>query len=132
MDVVVGIAGCDEHAVERSGLSAFITQVHGDAGQFLERIEESAYDLIFLDSERSQYARWWPHLRRVLRLGGLLIVDNATSHVDEMAPFVALVTADRDFVACLIPVGKGEYVPWVGCTQVSGGAAPAIDFGFSH
>jgi predicted O-methyltransferase YrrM len=94
----------------RSGLSAFITQVHDDAGRFLERSEASAYDLIFLDSERSEYTRWWPHLRRVLRPGGLLIVDNATSHAEQMAPFIGLVSADRDFVACLIPVGKGEYL----------------------
>jgi predicted O-methyltransferase YrrM len=66
--------------------------------------------LIFLDSERPEYPGWWPHLRRVLRPGGLLIVDNATSHVEQMAPFVALVTADARFVTCLVPVGNGEFL----------------------
>jgi predicted O-methyltransferase YrrM len=66
--------------------------------------------LIFLDSERPEYPGWWPHLRRVLRPGGLLIVDNATSHVEQMAPFVALVTADAGFATCLVPVGKGEFL----------------------
>lgn len=94
----------------RSGLSPYITQVHEDAGRFLDRSEKGAYDLIFLDSERSEYTGWWHKLRRALRPGGLLIVDNATSHVEEMAPFVALVTTDRDFAGCLIPVGKGEYL----------------------
>lgn len=94
----------------RSGLSAFITQVRDDAGRFLERSEASAYDLVFLDSDRSEYAGWWHKLRRVLRPGGLLVVDNATSHAEEMAPLVALVGADRDFARCLVPVGKGEYV----------------------
>jgi hypothetical protein len=37
-------------------------------------------------------------------------VDNATSHVEQMAPFVALVTADPEFATCLIPVGKGEFL----------------------
>ena len=37
-------------------------------------------------------------------------MDNATSHVDEMAPFVALVTADSEFATCLVPVGKGEFL----------------------
>jgi len=94
----------------RSGLSASITQVHDDAGRFLERGETNAYDLVFLDSERSAYTGWWHDLRRILRPGGLLVVDNATSHAGEMAPFVALVDADGDFTACLVPVGKGEYV----------------------
>jgi predicted O-methyltransferase YrrM len=94
----------------RSGLSPFITQVRDDATRFLERSEKSAYDLIFLDSERSEYTAWWPNLRRILRPGGLLIVDNATSHADEIASFVALVAAAPDFAACLLPLGKGEYV----------------------
>ena len=94
----------------RSGLSPFITLVHDDAARLLQRTDRGAYDLIFLDSDRSQYAGWWPHLRRVLRVGGLLIVDNATSHVEEMAPFVALVTADPEFASCLVPVGNGEFL----------------------
>jgi regulator of protease activity HflC (stomatin/prohibitin superfamily) len=40
----------------------------------------------------------------------MLIVDNATSHVEQMAPFVALVMADPEFATCLIPVGKGEFL----------------------
>ena len=94
----------------RSGLSPFITLIHEDAGRLLRRTDQSAYDLIFLDSERPEYPGWWPHLRRVLRPGGLLIVDNATSHVEQMAPFVALVTADPEFATCLIPVGNGEFL----------------------
>ena len=94
----------------RSGLSPFITLVHDDAGRLLERSDQSAYDLIFLDSERPEYPGWWPQLCRVLRPGGLLIVDNATSHVEQMAPFVALVTADSEFSTCLVPVGKGEFL----------------------
>jgi predicted O-methyltransferase YrrM len=94
----------------RSGLSPFITLVHDDAGRFLQRSDQRAYDLIFLDSERPEYPGWWPHLRRVLRPGGLLIVDNATSHVEQMAPFVALVRADPEFATCLIPVGNGEFL----------------------
>jgi predicted O-methyltransferase YrrM len=96
--------------IARSGLSPFITQVHEDAGRFLKRSEDHAYDLVFLDSERSQYVRWWPDLRRVLCAGGLLVTDNATSHANEIAPFIALVSADRAFTACLVPIGKGEYM----------------------
>lgn len=92
----------------RAGLSTFITLVHDDAGRLLQRSDQGAYDLIFLDSERQEYPGLWPQLRRVLREGGLLIVDNATSHVEEMAPFVALVTADPQFGTCLVPVGNGE------------------------
>ena len=94
----------------RSGLAPFITVVHDDAGRVLQRSGDGAYDLVFLDSERPEYPGWWPDLRRVLRPGGLLVVDNATSHPEQMAPFVALVTADRAFTTSLVPVGNGEFL----------------------
>lgn len=94
----------------RSGLASSIAQVHDDAGRLLERFADGAFDFIFLDSERPEYSGWWPHLRRVLRAGGLLVVDNATSHPAEVAPFVALVKADDEFITSLVPVGNGEFL----------------------
>ena len=94
----------------RSGLMPYITLIHDDAGRVLQYSAASAFDLIFLDSERSEYPGWWPELRRILRPGGLLVVDNATSHTTEMAPFVALVKADPAFTCSLVPVGKGEFL----------------------
>jgi predicted O-methyltransferase YrrM len=94
----------------RSGLAPFIAQVHDDAGQVLKRSADASYDLVFLDSERLEYPGWWPELRRVLRPGGLLVVDNATSHPEQMAPFVAIVAADATFTTSLVPVGNGEFL----------------------
>jgi len=94
----------------RSGLASCITLLQEDAGRVLRRAADGAFDLVFLDSERPEYPGWWPDLKRVLRPGGLLVVDNATSHQAEMAPFVALVAADRTFVTSLVPVGNGEYL----------------------
>ncbi len=95
---------------ERAGISHVITQVRGEAGKLLESTTESSFDFIFLDSERSEYPGWWPDIKRVLRKGGLLVVDNATSHSAEIAPFVALVSADPDFTICTVPVGNGEFL----------------------
>jgi predicted O-methyltransferase YrrM len=46
----------------------------------------------------------------VLRLGGLLVVDNATSHPEQMAPFMALVNADAEFSTGVVPIGIGEFL----------------------
>ncbi|MEA2117295.1 O-methyltransferase [Halovibrio sp. HP20-50] len=95
---------------ERSGLSAFITQLRGEAGGLLENTDDSSFDLIFLDSKRSEYLQWWPNIKRILRAGGLLVVDNATSHADEMAAFMGQVTAAPDVTTCTVPVGKGQFL----------------------
>jgi predicted O-methyltransferase YrrM len=94
----------------RAGLAACIEQVQANAGSLLARQGSATVDLLFLDSERPEYPGWWPDLRRVLRPGGLLVVDNATSHAEQLAPFVALVEADPDFTTCLVPVGNGEFL----------------------
>jgi predicted O-methyltransferase YrrM len=94
----------------RSGLASFIASIQDDASRVLERTADSAFDFIFLDSERPEYPGWWANLRRVLRPGGLLVVDNAASHPQEMAPFVALVQADPIFTTSLVPVGNGEFM----------------------
>ena len=94
----------------RAGLTNRIDQREGDAGDILRELDDGGYDLVFLDSLRTAYVAWWPDLRRVLRPGGLLVVDNATSHAQEMADFTAAVRAESSFTTSLVPVGKGEFL----------------------
>lgn len=95
---------------ERSGMANVITQRQGDAGALLEAMSDTCFDLIFLDSKRSEYFQWWPNIKRVLKKGGLLVVDNAISHADEMEAFIERVKNDPDFTTCTVPVGKGEFL----------------------
>jgi predicted O-methyltransferase YrrM len=94
----------------RAGLASRITLLHEDAGCVLQRSARDAFDFIFLDAERSAYLGWWPHVRRVLRPGGLVVVDNATSHAEQLAPLVALVTADPLFATSRVSVGHGAFL----------------------
>ena len=94
----------------RAGLGLLISLVYDDAGRVLRRSGEGTFDFVFLDSERTEYPGWWPQLRRVLRPGGLLVVDNAVSHAAQLAPFTAMVRADPQFATGLVPVGNGEFL----------------------
>ena len=92
--------------LERAGLAAEL--LSGDAGDALRHASDGAWDLIFLDAERSAYADYWPHLLRALRAdGGLLAVDNVLSHADEVAELTALVEAERSVRSCTLPCGAG-------------------------
>lgn len=95
---------------ERAGLASAITIQHDDAQALLQRAAPGASDLVFLDAERGAYVGYWPVLRTLLRPGGLLVVDNAVSHAQEMSEFMALVRADAAFACSLVPVGNGEFL----------------------
>lgn len=96
--------------LRRAGLEGTVSLVQADAGKVLGACGDGSVDLLFLDADRERYAGWWPDLRRALRPGGILIVDNAISHADEMAAFISLVENDGQFRTSLVPVGKGEFL----------------------
>ncbi|RII20210.1 putative O-methyltransferase [Streptomyces sp. YIM 130001] len=94
--------------LERAGLAGLVELRHADGGEVLRALPDMGLDALFLDSERTEYASWWPHPRRVLRPGGLLIVDNVLSHPDEVAEFRRLVEGDGEFgTSTVAAVGKG-------------------------
>jgi predicted O-methyltransferase YrrM len=93
-----------------AGLAPWITLLQEDAGRAMADVQDAAWDLIFLDADRARYSAWWPQLKRLLRPGGLLVADNATSHPEELAPFLALVRGDPQFTTCLVPLGNGEFL----------------------
>ena len=93
--------------LERAGLSAVVELRVQDAGEALAASADREWALIFLDSERSAYVRYWPELVRALAPGGLLVVDNVLSHADELAEFRALLTGDDRFHDAVVPIGAG-------------------------
>jgi predicted O-methyltransferase YrrM len=61
--------------IARAGLADRVEVRVGDVVQVLETLE-GPYDLIFLDIDKEDYADALRGCRRLLRLGGLLVVDN--------------------------------------------------------
>jgi predicted O-methyltransferase YrrM len=92
----------------RAGLAAYVDLRAADGGVVLSGLPDASQDVVFLDSERPEYPGWWPHPVRVLRPGGLLVVDNVLSHPDEVAPLVELVQAEAALASCVVAIGKGE------------------------
>jgi predicted O-methyltransferase YrrM len=95
---------------QKSGLAETIDQIHADAGRCLETFARDEFDLIFLDSERSEYVTWWSNIKRIIRTGGLLVVDNALSHATEMQPLISVISQDQQFATSLVPIGNGEFL----------------------
>jgi predicted O-methyltransferase YrrM len=93
-----------------AGLAEQVTFRVADGGTTLACLPDGSVDLLFLDAERTEYPAWWPHPARVLRVGGVLVADNALSHPEEIAPLRDLVERDARLTTTTIAVGKGELV----------------------
>ena len=94
--------------VIEAGLADQVTFRVEDGGTVLAGLPDGSVDLLFLDAERTEYPSWWPHPARVLRVGGVLVADNALSHPAEIAPLRDLIEQDGRLTTTTIGVGKGE------------------------
>jgi predicted O-methyltransferase YrrM len=105
-------ANLDRADAAQPGLAKRVKLWQEDGGAYLARLAEGSVDLLFLDAERVEYPRWWPHPARVLHSGALLAIDNVLSHPDEVAPFLALLAREPTLVRATIDVGKGLHLAW--------------------
>jgi len=94
------------------GLAERVELRQEDGGTYLARLADGSVDLLFLDAERVEYPRWWPHPARVLRPGGVLAIDNVLSHADEVAPFLMLLSREPAFTGGTFALGKGLHLAW--------------------
>lgn len=66
---------------ERAGVSAKIDLRLGPATETLDAMiadgESGAYDLAFIDADKGNYPRYYERCLRLLRSGGLMMIDNA-------------------------------------------------------
>jgi predicted O-methyltransferase YrrM len=96
--------------------------INGQAGDVLPRLTDGAYDLVFVDADKTGYVDYLEQAVRLLRPGGVVAFDNAL-RADQVADAtvrdVATVTVrevvrsvhDNDqLVPALLPVGDGLLV----------------------
>jgi len=88
-------------------LDDVVTMHIADGGDFLRDCDNLRYDFVFLDSDRTAYLRWAGDLVRVIRFG-LLVVDNATTHPNEMLDFKRHLSDDLGMLVTVIPIGNGQ------------------------
>jgi predicted O-methyltransferase YrrM len=95
---------------ERAGLSDVIRIVAGDAHETLPALE-GPWDIVFLDAWKGQDPVDYFHIIAPrVRVGGVVVADNATSHVEEMRPYLETVRHAEGWESVLLPIGSGEEV----------------------
>jgi len=91
----------------RAGVEEHVDVVHGDGADVLAKLPDSSVDLVVLDAERPAYVEYWTQLRRVLKPYGVVAVDYAVSHREQVVAFRDLLTEDPAFDVQLHELGDG-------------------------
>lgn len=93
--------------------------INGRALEVLPRLTDGAYDLVLIDAAKGEYGQYLTEAVRLLRVGGMLVIDNALWHdkvadpTQRDADTVAVretgraVREDENLVPVLIPLGDG-------------------------
>jgi predicted O-methyltransferase YrrM len=96
--------------------------INGAALSVLPKLSDNAYDLVFVDGDKVEYAEYVQQGLRLLRSGGILAVDNALWHdrvadsaqSDEQTTAIRdaidIVRQNEDLISALLPVGDGLLV----------------------
>jgi predicted O-methyltransferase YrrM len=100
--------------LERAGLAEIVQCRTIGAAQALAEHAENAWDFVFLDAERPEYAGYWTDLRRTLAPGATIAIDNAISHTAELSPLRRLLDGDPGVTSALVPIGAGLIVAVAG------------------
>lgn len=106
-----------KHAMARQNLATvdllrYVDLVVGDATEIAARLP-GPFDCVFFDADRVSAPKQLDLLLPKLSLPALLLADNATSHPDQIAGYLARVEA-MDGISCtIIPLGKGLSVAYL-------------------
>ncbi|PAA99965.1 O-methyltransferase [Enterococcus canintestini] len=108
---------------EKLGLTDKVTLLEGDAAEVLPTLS-GPYDFMFMDSAKSKYIEFLPECLRLLKVGGVLMVDdvfqggtildaiediprkNRSIH-RKLKQFLDLVLTHPDLTSTLVPLGDG-------------------------
>jgi len=107
-------------AFTEAGIASTRTRlINGRALDVLPRLTDGAYDLVFVDGNKTEYPQYVAEALRLLRPGGILIVDGALagdkvadptqrdSETVAVREAGRLVRDDENLSAVMIPLGDG-------------------------
>lgn len=97
--------------LRRAGLRHVVTLNHGDATHIVAELP-GPFDCVFFDADRRSAPAQLSALLPKLSPDALLLHDNALSHPDEIAAYLAMVERLPDFDHVIVPVGKGLSVAY--------------------
>lgn len=106
----------------RAALETRVTCFLGDASEILP-LMEGEFDFVFMDGPKTRYIEYLPHIKRVLKNGGVLLCDNVLFNgmvtgeeelvrkkatiIKGLNDFLTAICSDDELVSSILPVGDG-------------------------
>ena len=108
---------------KKAGVDQRVKLVLGNAKESLKDLlqtgERESVDLAFIDADKSSYAEYYEYCLKLIRPGGLILVDNvlwsgqvadASNHdkdTEALRIFNAALSSDQRVDLCMVPIGDG-------------------------
>ncbi|MEA3137022.1 MAG: hypothetical protein QOC71_1303 [Thermoplasmata archaeon] len=103
--------------LRKAGLDKGVDFRLGDAVDLLRK-DKGPYDIVFIDIDKEDYPKAWELARDRVRVGGLVLTDNALWHGKVVGPskdaatvgvkeYNRLAQADEDYLTTILPVRDG-------------------------
>lgn len=123
----IDVEGENQRAAKQAYVEAGVAPgryrlINGSAVEVLPRLRDAAYDLVFVDADKTSYNVYFEQAVRLLRPGGVVAFDNTLWHDRVADPaqrdpdtvtlrdLVKAVREDERLVPALLPVGDGLLV----------------------
>lgn len=128
IELDIDTAATAKENIRQAGFEKNIRVIVGDAKEVLSCIGgKEVYDMIFIDSAKSQYIEMYDDIKRLLKPGGLLVCDNVIFYgkvfdapedaphkhrtiIGNLRTFLEKITSDNDYTTCVIETGDGMTV----------------------
>ncbi len=111
-----------EQWIARSDVAGRIEIHRGDARNVLPRFASDSADAVFIDADKGSYTAYLKECLRVVRTGGLIMVDNAFAFgelfvdaaadpdVEAIRRFNDLMAREKALQSIIVPLGDGLWV----------------------
>jgi predicted O-methyltransferase YrrM len=109
-----------EEFLAGAGLGEVVRVHRGPAAETLPHLDDGAYDLCYIDADKTGYAGYLEHAVRLVRPGGMVVADNVFSggrvaapagerepNAQALAEFTAIALAHPRLSTAVVTVGDG-------------------------
>ena len=92
----------------RAGVDSVVTTYLGDAQQILStKLKDLTMDLAFIDADKPATGAYFDLLWPRVNPGGSILIDNATTHREQLGEFIRAIRSRSDARSIEIAIGNG-------------------------